>query len=544
VRRNFVLSVVLSLACLATAGEKASAQFGRSGAEWVTNGSDAQRSFSIPTDSKISGDAMQKPGFQFLWKVKLNNEPVQLNSLTPAVLIDRYIGYRGFRSFAFVAGSSNTISAVDTDLNRIEWQVHLPVAAAPAGTLACPGGLTANIARATTAAYPIALAGGGGLGGRGEPARSSVGAPRDGAVTIAPALAAAAAAAAAPGGARGPQLRIPSFIYAVAGDGTLRTINISNGAEPESPLKFLPPNANAQGLTVIDGIAYAATPSCNGTVSGVRALDLASKQISEWHPSAGVIAGSAGPAFGPDGTVYASSTGGELVALDPMTLVVRDTYATGGTEFSSSPVVFAFKERNLVAATTKDGRIQLLDTRSLGGTDHRTPLFATAAYSSDFAPTALATWQASEGTRWLLAAGAGAPSAGSGFSPMNGPITNGAVAAWKVAEQGGALTLQPAWLSRDMISPLPPMIINGVVFAVSSGEYRSSDSKLTAAQRAQKSSPAVLYALDATTGKSLWDSGRTITSFVHSGGLSGGASQLYLQTYDQYLYAFGYPIEH
>jgi hypothetical protein len=119
--------VVLSLACLATASEKASAQFGRSGAEWVTNGSDAQRSFSIPTDSKISGDAMQKPGFQFLWKVKLNNEPVQLNSLTPAVLIDRYIGYRGFRSFAFVAGSSNTISAIDTDLNRIEWQVHLPL---------------------------------------------------------------------------------------------------------------------------------------------------------------------------------------------------------------------------------------------------------------------------------------------------------------------------------------------------------------------------------------------------------------------------------
>jgi outer membrane protein assembly factor BamB len=338
-------------------------------------------------------------------------------------------------------------------------------------------------------------------------------------------MAAAAAAAAAPGGGRGPQLRIPSFIYAVAGDGALHTINMSNGAESEPPLKFLPLNANAQGLTVIDGVAYAATPNCNGAPSGVWALDLASKQIREWHPSAGAVAGSAGPAFGPDGTVYASSTAGELVALDPITLAVRDTYATGGTEFSSSPVVFAFKERNLVAATTKDGRIQLLDTKSLGGT----PLFATAAYSSDFAPTALATWQASDGTRWLLAAGTGA---------------NGAVAAWKVAEQGGALTLQPAWLSRDMISPLPPMIINGVVFAVSSGEYRSSDSKITAAQRAQKSSPAVLYALDATTGKSLWDSGKTITSFVHSGGPSGGASQLYLETYDQYLDAFGYPIEH
>ncbi len=72
------------------------------------------------------------------------------------------------------------------------------------------------------------------------------------------------------------------------------------------------------------------------------------------------------------------------------------------------------------------------------------------------------------------------------------------------------------------------MIINGVVFAVAGG----------------KSSPAVLYALDGATGKSLWDSGETITSFVHNGGLSGGASQIYLGTYDGTFYAFGYAIEH
>jgi len=88
------------------------------------------------------------------------------------------------------------------------------------------------------------------------------------------------------------------------------------------------------------------------------------------------------------------------------------------------------------------------------------------------------------------------------------------------------------------------MILNDVVFAISSGEYRSADPKLTAAQRAQRSSPAVLYALDSASGKALWDSGKTVTSFVHSGGLSGGSSQVYLQTYDQNVYAFGYPIEH
>ena len=94
-----------------------------------------------------------------------------------------------------------------------------------------------------------------------------------------------------------------------------------------------------------------------------------------------------------------------------------------------------------------------------------------------------------------------------------------------------------------MVSPLPPMVINGVVFAVSSGEFRSGGA-MTAAQRAQKSAKAVLYALDGDTGKELWNSGNTITSFVHSGGLSGGGSQLYLETYDGMLYAFGFPIEH
>jgi outer membrane protein assembly factor BamB len=75
------------------------------------------------------------------------------------------------------------------------------------------------------------------------------------------------------------------------------------------------------------------------------------------------------------------------------------------------------------------------------------------------------------------------------------------------------------------------MIINGVVFAVSSGENRPTEN-------------AVLYALDGATGNVLWDSGKSITSFVHGGGLSGGAGQLYLETSDQTLYAFGFPVEH
>ena len=421
--------------------------------------------------------------------------------------MDRYIGYRGFRSLAFVAGSSNTVYAIDSDLNRIEWKAKLPVPAPAAGSPNCPGGLTSPMARATSAEYPNAPSFGG-LGVRGGPAASGVGEPNQGAVTIPAALAAVA-------GPPRPRLRLPVLIYVLAGDGMLHTLYISNGVEAEAPIPFLPPDANAQGLVIIDGVAYAASHSCNGAPAGVWALDIASKQVVAWKPPSvdisGDIAGSAGPAFGPDGTVYATTTAGALVALDPKTLAVKDTYESG-QEFTSSPVVFQYKQRNLIAAATRDGSIHVLDAASLG-----TPLFKTPADSANFTPGALASWQSSDGVRWLLAASGGA--------------ANGAVTAWKIVERDGGIAVEPGWRSRDVMSPLTPMIINGVVFAVSSGENRPGEN-------------AVLYALDGATGKVLWNSGKAITSFVHSGGLSGGAGQLYLETYDQTLYAFGFPVEH
>jgi outer membrane protein assembly factor BamB len=557
-----VQSCILLGVALAVEGQ-APAPSGRT-AEWVTSGADAQRSQWIPNDAKISVEGLQKPGFQFLWKSKLDNDPVQLNSLMPAILMNRYIGYRGFRSFAFVAGSSNTIYALDSDLNKIEWQKRLELATpSSAGSIVCPGGITSPVARSITTAYPFS----GNSGGRFSWARSDVGASGEGAVTLPAALrtaAAALAAASAPPAVpaatstattppRPPTGPRPSLLYVIAGDGMLHVMNVSNGDEAAPPIPFLPPQSNAEGLIVIDNFAYAATHECNGVRAGLWALDLATRQVIHWSPATGDLAGSAGPAFGPDGTIYVPTTAGNLVALNSKTLDVKDSYSAGA-EFTSSPVVLAYKGRNIIAAATRDGRIHLVDAASPG-----TPLSKTPPYSADFSPGALASWQSPTGERWLLAAAAGPwinpafkrpVSVGGdvlhseGPSASSGPITNGAVAAWKVVDHDGAIALDLGWVSRDLISPLPPMIINGVVFALSSGEYRSGDAAMTAALRIQRSSPAILYAMDGATGKTLWDSGKTITSFVYSGGLSGGASQLYLSTYDGTIYAFGFPIEH
>jgi len=78
-----------------------------------------------------------------------------------------------------------------------------------------------------------------------------------------------------------------------------------------------------------------------------------------------------------------------------------------------------------------------------------------------------------------------------------------------------------------------------VVFAVASGEASAAT---PAAQRAQRSTPAVLYALDAATGKQLWTSGRAITSTIR-GGLSAGGGTVFVPGSDSTLYAFGFEIE-
>ncbi|HKQ74077.1 MAG TPA: hypothetical protein VJ810_10290 [Blastocatellia bacterium] len=566
VMRRLAAMFIGCFACAVALVGDAKAQ--RGGADWMTSNGDAQRSSWIRGDAKISTETMrqkpgQKEGFQFLWKLKLNNKARQLNSLTPPSTLERLIGYRGFRMLGFVGGSSDNVFTIDTDLGRMEWEKRLTSnSPAQTGSLACPGGMTTSVTRPTVAT-PLPPTSGGGGGGRSNPARSAVGEPGQGAVTLAfvrpnpPASAAPPPSATPPRPVRpnpanppGGQFGAgPFLVYALSGDGMFHSMHLANGADYEAPVKFLPPNANANGLIVIDNVAYVVTEGdCGGAANGVWALDLASKQVTTWKAN---VSGIAGPAFGGDGTVYvATGKSGEspnsLVALDPKTLSVKGWYSAGAQEFSSSPVVFEYKGKTLIAATTKDGRAHLLDAANLGGADHQTALYKTPALSkgADFAPGALASWQDSSGVRWILAPTVGSLAADAGFTETNGAVTKGAVVAWKIVEQNGAPTLQTGWASRDMISPLTPTIINGVVFATSSGEFRSGDSKAPAELRAQRSSRAVLYALDGTTGKELWNSGTTITSFTRGASLSGGVGQIYLTTHDGLIYAFGFPMEH
>ncbi|MBV9264605.1 MAG: PQQ-binding-like beta-propeller repeat protein [Acidobacteriaceae bacterium] len=178
---------------------------------------------------------------------------------------------------------------------------------------------------------------------------------------------------------------------------------------------------------------------------------------------------------------------------------------------------------------------------------YRSPLYTNAG--ADIAGKgfwgAFGTWEDGKGTRWLYAPAWGPVNpAVPGFPVTNGPIPDGSIMAFKVEEKDGQPTLTPAWSSRDMALPEPPVIANGVVFSISSGEFTRQFSEsgqlYTAEQRIAKAiGNATLYAFDALTGKELFSSGKAMTSFTHFGGLAVSDGRVYCTTFDGTLYAFG-----
>ncbi|MBI4476417.1 MAG: hypothetical protein HY654_04540 [Acidobacteria bacterium] len=564
------ITVAFRLAAFCAIGGLVHAQ-GRGGADWTTGGFDAQRTAWVRNDPRISVETMLKPGefgpFKFLWKLKLEHDPKAAPALTEPVLLDRIVGFRGFKSIAYVATASETVHAVDIDFGITLWKYHINYTASPppitVPTPQCPGGLTAALSRPTNFAPMTLAAGGRGGGGRGGRAGGGVGEPGKGAITLAtagqargggPALpgapaqlpgapgavpgSAAAAAGVVPGGLPGgarqggpgggggggggsPFIPGNDAAYVVGSDGYLHALNIQNGWDNMTPALFLPANTRAQGLIIAsapggsDAVAYAATTrGCGSQPDAIWAMDLASPQktVVAFKAGGATIAGSAGPALGQDGTVYAATTDGSallsssLIALEPKTLKLKASTSVSKEGFSSSPLVFEWKGRDAVVVAGAN-QVFVFDSVSLQGGPIATASIGNGTYEKG----ALVSWLDAQSTRWIAV-------------PSSQRIET-----FKVIEQEGKVSLQAGWTSRAIAAPLRPLVINGVLFALASGSPKA---------------PAVLYAMEAATGKELWNSGKTITTSVSGrGALSGGQGNVYVPGADGVLYAFGFEIE-
>jgi outer membrane protein assembly factor BamB len=490
----------------------------RPNSDWLTFGGDAARTGWARNEKFLSKDSVSR--LELKWKTQLDNVPIQMNSLTAPLIVENVITPRGFKDMVYVAGSSDNLYAIDVDTGKIFWQRHFEVNSQPkqAPHWLCPGSLNAT---------PVI----------DKRTRS---------------------------------------IYLITSEGKLRGLNYVNGEERFPPTQFVPPHSKNWSLNVMDGVVYTTiSQGCGGARSGVYAMNLndPTRPVTPFYISVGGgagIWGRAGAAIGPDGKIYAETGDGiwdppagkyaDTVLALTKDLQLADYYTPANREYISkkdldmgciSPVVFPFKNWTLIAASGKEGVIYLLDAASLGGPDHRTPLFR-ARYSNDDVDFAgrgpwgsLSTAEDSEGRRWLYVPTMGPPS-DSMPKPKytNGPAGRGSVMAFEVVVENNKPVLVPMWVSRDMSMPEPPIIANGVVFALSNGENarqaKDDGTLLTSADRIRtKTGNAVLYALDAATGKELWSSGDQIDSWTHLSGMALSYGRVYVTTFDSRAYAFG-----
>jgi outer membrane protein assembly factor BamB len=320
------------------------------------------------------------------------------------------------------------------------------------------------------------------------------------------------------GGGRGLQ-----GLYLIAPDGILHILGENSGLDIRQPVPFLAPGENATALSVIDGIAYVFTSrACGGSSNGLQAVELAGEPqaVASW-PSNGRPIGA--PAFGTDGTVYVSldaaaeggpGTTNAVVALEPRTLRVKDWFSPATAAVATAPIVIRDNGRDLVAAATDDGRIMVLDARELGGPSRKEP-YAISADHVTGRPVGLASHVDGSGGRHILMAVDKSPS-------------TGAVIDFTL---DGDRALKQSWVVSELTKPAVPVVVNGVVFALSTGDRQPGPA-----------SSSVLYAVDSLTGKTLWTSGRDIAGSAE-GSLVVGNSQVYVLTRDRVLYAFGFAMD-
>jgi hypothetical protein len=223
---------------------------------------------------------------------------------------------------------------------------------------------------------------------------------------------------------------------------------------------------------------------------------------------------------------------------------LKDWLTQPNAEFVTGPTVFRQGDRELVAAATRDGRLLLLDAAALGGPDHASAQASAPIVlaGGSIAADALATWQEMtiEPPAPAPAPAPGAPPAGfgggAGAAPLN--VTYGArwivaattsgLVSLKMTDSSPAPTLARGWTADGTVATTTPIVVNGVVFALSSGSA---------------SATAVLKAFEGTTGKLLWDSRETMKSPASAGSFWSALSQVYVGTNDGTLYAFGFADE-
>jgi outer membrane protein assembly factor BamB len=163
-----------------------------------------------------------------------------------------------------------------------------------------------------------------------------------------------------------------------------------------------------------------------------------------------------------------------------------------------------------------------------------------------------------KGERWLYTPMWGAPGKNAPKFPMtNGDAPNGSIMAFKVVENAGKVELQPQWISRDLNLAAPPVIANGIVYALQTAEsavqvpkniFNPDGSRKPGWSPEQGANDRImvphatmtLFAFDAETGKQLWSSGKAMDgNTVHFTQPVVALGKLFVVDHAGHLWSFG-----
>lgn len=385
-------------------------------------------------------------------------------------------------------------------------------------------------------------------------------------------------------------------IYFTASDGKLRAAHLADGSEAMTPIDMVQPFSRNWSLNVVDNVVYttagrgcggsAAQPMEFGNVSAVDVTDPTHPQLSRFYTGKGRPAGpwgATGVAWGPQGAYVTTADGpnnpgsgiyGDMVlAIRPHAWGLNDSFTPTHWRYvnardldfgSGGPLLFTFGKRNIVATASKESVIYLLDADNLGGVDHMTALYQSPRMGNDIQDFqaqgvwgSLATALDDKGRRWIYTPMWGAPAkAGPKFPLSYGDVTNGSVMAFTVEDQGGKPVLQPQWMSRDLNMASPPVVANGVVYALQTAEstvqvpkgifnadgsrkpFNPNDNAIN--RIITPHATMTLFAFDAVTGKELWSSKKAMdTNTVHFTQPVVALGKLFAVDHAGHLWAFG-----
>ena len=420
--------------------------------DWLTFSYDGERTGWARGETKLTKETAKN--LELKWRLQTDTKPDPGNkysTLTDPLVVNNVPTRDGPKKMLYLGSRDNSIYAIDAEKGTVAWKRTYPNTVPPKvpETGQCPINMNAN---------PVID-------------------PKSG------------------------------IMYFLPNDGKLRGVSIVDGEDrfPATPL--LPPYTRSFSLNLVDGAIFTSTTrGCQREVSEIVGINVADPQhaISHFYTSTGKgsgIWGRGGLVETPFGVIGQTADGaydpasgrwgGSVVGLNKLGRLT-DSF-TPADEFdldsrdldlgSSSPVVFPYGGRTLVALSAKEGKIYLLDAKNLGGKDHHTPLYLSPRWSNDAQLfsyngmwSVLSTYVDKQGRRWILAPfyGPAAKDTVGLFKKQHGPTVNGELMAFTVEGPADHPTLAPQWVSADLDLPGVAIVANDVIFELANGDRGST----------------------------------------------------------------------